>query len=95
MVSERSDFLYKDVFDAIMAAIDVDVLQNDGELNLEISSCNKNMPSKYQASNVEFVMKFVYHRSLFIFPGSGNFIFRLSWIRFISRNQSKTGTTNF
>ena len=95
MVSERSDFLYKDVFDAIMAAIDVDVLQNDGELNLEISSCSKNMPSKYQASNVEFVMKFVYHRSLFIFQGSGNFIFSLSWIRFISRNQSKTGTTNF
>ena len=95
MVSERSDFLYKDVLDTIMAAIDVDVLQIDGELNLEINSCIKNMPSKYQASNMEFVMKLVYHRILFIFQGSGNFIFRLSWIRFISQNQNKTGTTNF
>ena len=50
MVSGRSDFLYEDDSDAIMAGTDADILQNDEELNLEINSCLKNMLSKKKSS---------------------------------------------
>ena len=32
MASGSSDFLYEDAFDAIMAVLDADMLQNDEEL---------------------------------------------------------------
>lgn len=42
MTSRSGHFLYKYDFDAIMAVIHTDMLQNDEELNLEINSCIKN-----------------------------------------------------
>ena len=41
MVSGRSDFLYKDDFNGIVA-----VTENDEKLKLEINSCIKNTPPK-------------------------------------------------
>ena len=48
--SGRSDFLYKDDFDAIMTVTDADMLHNSEKLNLEISSCIKNMTSMKKSS---------------------------------------------
>ena len=50
MASGITNFLYKDDFDAIIAVIDADMLQNDEESNLEINSCIKNIPSKIKSS---------------------------------------------
>ena len=50
MASGITNFLYKDDFDAIIAVIDADILQNDEESNLEINSCIKNIPSKIKSS---------------------------------------------
>ena len=50
MVSGRSHFFYEDDFDAIMAGTDADILQSEEELNLEINSCLRNMPSKKKSS---------------------------------------------
>ena len=50
MSSRSSDFLYKDDFDTIIEVIDVDVIQNNGELTLQINPCFKNMLSKNKSS---------------------------------------------
>ena len=50
MASGSSDFLYEDAFDAIMAVLDADMLQNDEELKWNINSCIKNTPSKKKSS---------------------------------------------
>lgn len=46
MDSGRNNFLCKNDFHVIMAVTEADVLQNDDELNLEINTCTKNIPSK-------------------------------------------------
>ena len=50
MSSRSSDFLQEDDFDTIIEVTDVDVLQNNGELTLEINPCIKNMSSNNKSS---------------------------------------------
>ena len=50
MSSRSSDFLYEDDFDTIIEVTSVDVLQNNGELTLEINPGIKNMSSKNKSS---------------------------------------------
>ena len=45
MAGAQEDFLYEDDFDAILAIIDADFLENDVELNAEIEEAVKNIPS--------------------------------------------------
>ena len=45
MAGAQEDFLYEDNFDAILAIIDADFLENDVELNAEIGEAVKNIPS--------------------------------------------------
>ena len=45
MADAQEDFLYEDDFDAVMAIIDADFLQNDDDFNAEVEQAVKNIPS--------------------------------------------------
>ena len=46
MVSDKDDFLYEDDLDAILAIIDADMFENDEDMESEIVTCIKNLPSR-------------------------------------------------
>ena len=96
--------MYEDDFDAIMATIDTDMLHNDEDLNLQINSCVKNMPSMAKfCFQYEFCKVCLSSDSLKrhvtikapIFQDSGDIIIRLSCLRFSSLSRNETGPTNF
>ena len=46
MASGKDDFLYVDDLDAVLAIIDADMLENDEDMESEIVTCIKNLPSR-------------------------------------------------
>ena len=67
MDSGRNNFLCKNDFHVIMAVTEADVLQNDDELNLEINTCTKNIPStKKSISQCEFCDQVCFERGIII-----------------------------
>ena len=46
IASGKDDFLYEDDLDAIIAVIDADMFENDEDMESEIVTCIKNLPSR-------------------------------------------------
>ena len=46
MTSGKGDFLYEDDLDAILAITDVDMFENNEDMESEIVTCIKNLPSR-------------------------------------------------
>ena len=97
MASGSSDFLYEDGFDALTAVINVDMLQNDRQLNLKINSNKIKLLIRilWYGLLISGSLKRHVKKKAAIFQGSGNFIFRMSWIGFSPCSWYETGTTNF
>ena len=58
MTSGKGDFLYEDDLDAILAITDVDMFENDEDMESEIVTCIKNLPSRENCSfKCEFCSK--------------------------------------
>ena len=55
MVSGKEDFLYEDNLDVALAIIDADMFENDEDMESEIVTCIKNLPSR---ENCLFKCKF-------------------------------------
>ena len=50
MASGKDDFLYEDDLDAVLAIIDADMFENDEDMEPEIVTCIKNLPSRENCS---------------------------------------------
>ena len=50
IASGKDDFLYEDDLDTVLAIIDVDMIENDADLESEILTCIKNLPSRENCS---------------------------------------------
>ena len=50
MASGKNDFLYEDDLDAVLAIIDADMFENDEDMESEIVTCIKNLPSRENCS---------------------------------------------
>ena len=50
MASGKDDFLYEDDIDAVSAIIDADMFENDEDMESEIVTCIKNLPSRENCS---------------------------------------------
>ena len=46
MASGKDDFLYEDDLDVVLAIIDADMFENDEDMESEIVTCIKNLPSR-------------------------------------------------
>ena len=50
MTSGKADFLYEDDLDAVLAITDADIFENDEDMESEIITCIKNLPSRENCS---------------------------------------------
>ena len=50
MASGKGDFLYEDDLDAVLAIIDADMIENDADMESEIVTRIKNLPSRENCS---------------------------------------------
>ena len=50
MASDKDDFLYEDDLDAVLMIIDADMFENDDDMESEIVTCIKNLPSRENCS---------------------------------------------
>ena len=58
MATGKNDLLYEDDLDAILAIIDADMFENDEDMESEIVTCIKNLPSRENCSfKCEFCSK--------------------------------------
>ena len=50
MASDKDDFLYEDDLHTVLAIIDADMFENDEDMESEIVTCIKNLPSRENCS---------------------------------------------
>ena len=82
--SGKDDFLYEDDLDAVLAIIDADMFENDADMESEIATCIKNLPSR---ENCEFYPKMCQMRVLSKSVSIQS--------RFIKAQESKTSTAQY
>ena len=56
MASGKDDFIYGSDLDAILAIIDANMFENDEDMESEIVTCIKNLPSRARVSRLSFVL---------------------------------------
>ena len=58
MSSAKDEYLYEDDLDAVLAIVDADMFENDADMESEIVTCIKNLPSRENFSfKCEFCQK--------------------------------------
>ena len=56
MASGKDDFIYGSDLDAILAIIDANMFENDEDMESEIVTCIKNLPSRARVSRLSFIL---------------------------------------
>ena len=58
MASGRDDFVYEDDLDSVLAIMDADMFENDKDIESEVVTCIKNLPSRENSSfKCQFCLK--------------------------------------
>ena len=66
MAFHKDDFLCEDDLDCVLAINDADLFGNDEDMESEIVTCIKSLPSsKIALSNASFVQNFVYPKQVY------------------------------